>query len=137
LPDVPTPSGWVVVEGRVAPPPSRLMDFGEAGTGRIRQNLDVDAFAREIGLPLRPVSIQQTSPTLRQAEAGTDNAPSSGEARPVDDGLLRQWPQADLGVGKHHGYAFQWFALCALTAGLTLWFQIIRPRRTRHAHGHP
>ena len=33
------------------------------------------------------------------------------------------------GVDKHHGYAFQWFALCALTAGLYVWFQIIQPRR--------
>jgi surfeit locus 1 family protein len=32
-------------------------------------------------------------------------------------------------VQKHYGYAFQWFALCALIGGLHVWFRIIRPRR--------
>jgi surfeit locus 1 family protein len=32
-------------------------------------------------------------------------------------------------VHKHYGYAFQWFALSALTCGLYAWFQLIRPRR--------
>ena len=36
-------------------------------------------------------------------------------------------PAAD--VHKHYGYAFQWFALCALIVGLYVWFQLIRPRR--------
>jgi len=38
-------------------------------------------------------------------------------------------------VSKHHGYAFQWFALCALVALLYLWFQILVPRRKRNPHG--
>jgi surfeit locus 1 family protein len=36
---------------------------------------------------------------------------------------------AVLDVSKHQGYAFQWFALCALISGLYVWFQLIRPRR--------
>jgi surfeit locus 1 family protein len=43
------------------------------------------------------------------------------------DGLLRQWPHPAVDVHKHYGYAFQWFALCALMAGLYVWFQLIRP----------
>ena len=46
-----------------------------------------------------------------------------------DDGLLRQWPRPALDVHKHYGYAFQWFALCALMTGLYVWFQLVLPRR--------
>ncbi|MCU0967672.1 MAG: SURF1 family protein [Rubrivivax sp.] len=109
----PTPDGVVAVEGRIAPPPARLYEFDSAASGAIRQNLDVDAFSREIDRPLRPVSLVQ------QDAAG-------GEV-PVD-GLLRRWPAPAAGVHKHHGYAFQWFALAALVAGLYVWFQLVRRR---------
>src|SRR5437868_3343803 len=49
-------------------------------------------------------------------------------AASVDDGLLRHWPPPELGLHKHYGYAFQWFALCALILVLYVWFQLIRPR---------
>ena len=78
----------------------------------IRQNLDLAAFERETGLKLRPMS-------LMQAQADDTR----------HDGLARQWPEPAADVAKHHGYAFQWFALSALVVGLTLWFQVIRPRR--------
>jgi hypothetical protein len=52
------------------------------------------------------------------------------------DGLLRNWPQVASGVHKHHGYAFQWFGLCALIVILYVWFQIISPfRNTRKQSG--
>jgi surfeit locus 1 family protein len=47
------------------------------------------------------------------------------------DGLLRHWPAPDLGLHKHYGYAFQWFALCALILILYVWFQLVRPRLRR------
>ncbi len=112
LPAVPTPAGDVEIAGRIAPPPARLYDFGAAESGRIRQNLDLDAFARETGLVLRPMSVLQL-----------DDG--------VDDGLQRRWPQGAVDVHKHYGYAFQWFALCALITGLYVWFRIVQPRRRR------
>lgn len=112
LPAVASPAGDVVVEGRIAPPPARLYDFGGVESGRIRQNLDIDAFARETGLTLRPLSVLQL-------DTG------------VDDGLQRRWPQVAVDVHKHYGYAFQWFALCALITGLYVWFRIVQPRRRR------
>jgi surfeit locus 1 family protein len=102
----------VRVAGRIAPPPGRLYEFDGAASGPIRQNIDVAAFARETRLSLRPLSIQSLD------RAG---APS--------DGLLRDWPLPAATVHKHYGYAFQWFALSALTIGLYVWFQLIRPRR--------
>lgn len=116
LPVVATPDTPVAIEGRLASPPGQLYAFGEVATGTIRQNIDVDAFATEKGLSLLPVSV------LQAGDTGED--------------LLRQWPQPAVDVAKHHGYAFQWFALCALVAGLYLWFQIIQPRRVREpSHG--
>ncbi len=107
----PTPDGAVSVAGRIAPPPARLYDLGADAPGPIRQNLDIEAFALESRLALRPLSIVQ------EAQGG---APA--------DGLGREWSQPAANVHKHYGYAFQWFALCALVIGLYAWFQIIRPR---------
>lgn len=117
VPAVDTPEGEVVVQGRLAPPPGRLYQFGEAGTGPIRQNIELSAFRLETGLSLLDLSVQQT---------GDDDGP-----------LRRQWPLPATDVQKHHGYAFQWFALCALVAGLYLWFQIIQPRRKSNRRNGP
>ena len=113
LPVVSTPAGEVEVTGLIAPPPSRLFEFSGAASGPIRQNLELASYALEVGIALKPMSILQSD----DLSANTDA-----------DGLLRQWPRPATGVQKHHGYAFQWFALSALLAGLYVWFQIIRPR---------
>ena len=110
------PPGRVQVQGRIALAPPRLYEFDAAASGPIRQNLDLDAYARETALPLRPLTVVQE-----------DGQP------PVGDGLLRQWPRPAADVHKHYGYAFQWFALSALILGLYVWFQLIRPRRARRA----
>lgn len=112
LPDIPTPAGVVAVAGRIAPPPSKLYEFKGVESGRIRQNLEINAFASETSLPLLPVSLLQT-----------------GSA---SEGLLRDWVAPNLGVQKHYGYAFQWFALSALTIGLYVWFQLIHPLRVKN-----
>ena len=120
VPEVVTPPGEVVVQGRLAPPPGRLYQFGDAGSGPIRQNIDLGAHRQETGLALLDLSVQQT---------GGDEGEGQGR-------LHRQWPLPATDVHKHHGYAFQWFALCALVGGLYLWFQIIQPRRRRaRLHG--
>lgn len=112
VPEVPTPAGPVRLEGRVAPPPARLVELGEAASGRIRQNLDLDGYSREIGVALKPLSVVQT-------------------VSATPDGLQRDWPAPAVDVHKHYGYAVQWFALCALITGLYVWFQVLRPRRRR------
>lgn len=114
IPDLPTPEGEIRIEGRLAPPPGKLYELGEAGRGPIRQNIDLAAFAQEAGLPLLALSVVQR-----------------GDAA---DGLRREWPVVAAGVHKHHGYAFQWFGLCALAGFLYVWFQFISPRRKRNTH---
>ena len=106
LPAVITPAGNVQVEGHIAPPPSKLYEPGSPSVGPIRQNVDLVQFAAESGLALLPVTLQQTGA--------------------ASEGVLREWPAVNLDVDKHYGYAFQWFGLSALIAGLYLWFQIIR-----------
>ncbi|MBU3738604.1 MAG: SURF1 family protein [Rhodoferax sp.] len=96
LPPVATPPGDQSVQGRLALGPSKLYEMGPTDSGRIRQNLDIQAFSRETGLNLLPYTLLQTG------------APS--------EGLSRDWPPPAFGVDKHYGYAFQWFALSALTA---------------------
>jgi surfeit locus 1 family protein len=113
-PPLVTPPGMVTVRGRIAPPPGRLYEFDAAASGPIRQNLDLNAFARETGLDLAPLSVLQT-----------EGAP--------DDGLRRDWPAPALDVHRNQGYAFQWFALSALTFALYAWFQFFAARRRARA----
>lgn len=118
VPQVPTPAGWVEITGRLAGPPSRVYELGASGTGLIRQNLDMDAFASELKADVILGSLVQLQP----------------DSLSPDDGLERRWPPVTAGVHKHHGYAFQWFGLSALMVCLYVWFQIISPRRRRAAH---
>ena len=124
LPSIDTPAGPVQLQGRVAPPPSRLFEFAGAdtpppGSSRIRQNLDLEAFRSETGLALTRLTVLQTGA--------------------ASEGLLREWPAIRTGVEKHYGYAFQWFGLSSLVVFLYVWFQLVRPvlraRRASRASG--
>ena len=113
LPLIDTPKGLVGVHGLLALWPSRVYDFAELETGAIRQNLIFGDYRLQTRLPLLELSLQQTD--------------ADGE------GLQRAWPEIASGVEKHHGYAFQWFGLSVLIALLYVWFQIVQPRRKKHA----
>ena len=122
LPSIDTPAGPVQLQGRVAPPPSRLFEFAGGntpppGSSLIRQNLDLEAFRTETGLALTRLTVLQTGA--------------------ASEGLLREWPAVRSGVEKHYGYAFQWFGLSCLVVFLYVWFQLVRPvlraRRTLRA----
>ena len=117
VPAVQTPGGVVDIEGRIVPLPSKLYEPGAPGTGLIRQNLDLDRFRSESGLALADFTIRQSGP--------------------ASDGLRRDWPAVALGVEKHYGYAFQWFALAALIVGLYLWFHFFRRPTARFQETHP
>ena len=109
---LPTPEGTLELVGRIAPPPARLYEFDGNETGAIRQNLDLDAFALETGLVLRPLTVLLAD---SPAVAG--------------DGLKRDWPAPAFGAAKNRGYAAQWFGLSALIVVLYVWFQLVQPRR--------
>lgn len=108
LPPVDTPRGQVVVQARVVPAPSKLMELGPAdpvtpGFSALRHNVDVANFRRQTGLPI-VATLQQTDP--------------------ASEGLTRAWPAALSGADKNRGYAFQWFALSLLSLLLFTWFQV-------------
>lgn len=111
LAPVETPPDMVSVQGRMAPAPGKLYEFAGAPTGLIRQNLVINDFRAETGLPLVQALVVETGP--------------------ASQGLLREWPAPNAGVDKHYGYAFQWFGLCALVVGLYAWFQWLLPQRRR------
>ena len=98
-PSFATPAGPVRVEGVVRATMGHIMQLGTAGPltpGAIVQNIDPAQVASASGLPVQPFFIEQTDP----AQAG--------------DPLLRDWPAPALGVEKHQGYAFQWYALAVM-----------------------
>lgn len=109
------PETWLEVElqGVVAPPPSKLYELGPDDTGRIRQNIDLSAYATQWSLRLPPVSVQQWAPET------------------TADGLVREWTRTGTDVHKHYGYATQWFGLSAVMVFLYVWFQFIAPRRRK------
>jgi len=117
-----TPVGTVVLDGYVLDNEPKLMELGAAPPGKLGglwQNFDFDAWFQASGLtPLRLI--------VRQ------NAQAGATAGVMADGLVRDWPQAGANltdqISKHRGYAFQWYSLAALLAGLALFFEI-RKRR--------
>ncbi|CAJ0778671.1 hypothetical protein LMG19083_00441 [Ralstonia psammae] len=115
-----TPAGEVQVEGMAVPHASRVFSLGSKdGAGevgqRLRQNIDLDAFSREIGVPLQPFVVEQQSD--------------------VQDGLVRDWPRADSGADRNYGYAFQWFAMAAAVLGLMVFYSVRRYRRLTGTSG--
>ena len=89
-----TPAGEVRIEGVALARLPRAMRIGEESKTRVRQNLDVAAYAAETNLKLRPMVIEQHSDT--------------------GDGLLRDWPRPDSGAEKNEAYSFQWYSLATL-----------------------
>lgn len=111
-----TPEGEVAIEGTALAFVPRVYSLGDAAAEsgqRIRQNLDLAAFSREIGQPMLPFVLEQRA----------------GAGAIAQDGLARDWPADDTGADRNYGYAFQWFGLAALTAVLLVALTWRRVRR--------
>jgi surfeit locus 1 family protein len=120
LPILPESTATVSLQGRLLASVSKAYEMqpraaaaqdaasASARPSRIWQNLPIFVLGSK---ELLPMALLQTTPEAEK------------------DSLLRDWPAADTGVAKHYGYAFQWFALCALLVVLYVWFQLIAPRR--------
>ena len=101
-----TPQGVVAVDGIALARLPRALAVSTESPGQVRQNLEVADYAKEIGIALQPVVIQQRS------ELG--------------DGLARDWPRPDFGVDTHRAYALQWYSLAALAGVLGIVFSFRR-----------
>ena len=106
LPSVPLPAGEVTIAGLALARLPQAFAAGPAGSGPVRQNLDLDRYATETRLRMQPIVIEQHSDT--------------------PDGLLREWPRPDSGIDKHRSYALQWYSLAALAV---LLFVVLSFRR--------
>jgi surfeit locus 1 family protein len=105
-PAVGEPAGAQTIEGLAVTHAPRLLELGEGGNAAalpaIWQNLDYAHFEAASGLQVARLLVLQTGG--------------------ADDGLARRWARPASGVDKHRGYAFQWYALAALIAALTVFF---------------
>lgn len=99
-PEVRTPAGEVTIEGVARERFPRLLELEKKPPGKVRQSLDIAAFAAETGLALEPRVIEQHSAT--------------------GDGLLREWPRPEAGIEKHESYALQWYSLAGLALALAI-----------------
>lgn len=100
LPTLNTPDGNISIEGVAVRNPGHVLQLGQAPVvqpGAILQNLIVADFAAASKFDMQPFVIEQATDT--------------------HDGLTRTWPRPSVGIERHLGYAFQWYAL-ALTAFL-------------------
>lgn len=107
LPAIVTPDGPVTLEGTARRNAGHVMQLGSAPAlqpGAIVQNADEAQVAAASGLKMQPFVIEQTA-----AVAGDDSQ------------LVRDWPAPELGVDKHRGYAFQWYALSAMALIFFVW----------------
>ncbi|MGO4379337.1 SURF1 family protein [Pseudoduganella sp. RAF53_2] len=102
LPEVSTPSGTVTIEGVAHQNAGHVMELGSVKLAprAIVQNADAAGVAAATGLAFQPVMLEQTS-----ADAG-----AAGQGAQ----LVRDWPAPSLGIEKHRGYAFQWYALAVM-----------------------
>ena len=92
LPQIPTPTGQVIVSGISTSPTQRTLELSaETVSGQVWGNLDLERYRKVTGLTLQPLLILQQDDTK--------------------DGLVRQWERPDSGATKNLGYAFQWFAM--------------------------
>jgi surfeit locus 1 family protein len=97
LPVVATPAGRVQISGLAAVPSTKkffLMPEHSEGSNKLWARIDMARFEAMLAHPLQPVVLQQTG----------------GDA---PDTLIRHWPPPEDRVGKHRGYAFQWYGMAA------------------------
>jgi surfeit locus 1 family protein len=93
-PKIATPEGEVAVTGLALVPTGRFLELStKVAEGNVWQNLLIERYRQATRLEVQPFVIEQDSA--------------------ADDGLVRDWPAPDVGIHKHYGYAFQWFALAA------------------------
>ena len=107
LPEISTDPGQIEIDGIASIPLSKPYVLADEGmAGRVRQNVVIDRLEAEIGLPLLPLVILQTS---------------TGK-----DGLVRDWPDPGSRADVHRAYALQWYVMAAVIFALWLGLNLKR-----------
>ena len=130
LPTVPTEPGRVTLEGRMQRPEAgafTLARDGELAQGRLWQVLDIAQLAARTDIG-GDVAGQPGRPGLPLCSVRAGEREQAGacfatwlvlQTSASADGLVRDWPAPSAGIERHHGYAFQWYALAALATVLS------------------
>lgn len=110
LQTIETPAGEVTIEVRQMADPKQPALFSKEAASEHPIVASIDLAALSNALPSKAYKgmVQQVGAT--------------------SEGLKRDWYEPASGVEKHYGYAFQWFAMSGVLAGLYLWFQWIKPK---------
>jgi len=107
LPRVATASEAITIVGLATLPSKRYLELSTNVTqGNVWQNLTLERYRAAVPIAIQPIVIQQEND--------------------VGDGLKREWDAPDLGIEKHYGYAFQWFAL---GAAILIFYLLSRVRK--------
>ena len=114
MPAVTAPPGVVRIEGIAEPTPAQALALGNdpapGPDDRLWQQFSIAKYRQWSGLPVADVIVRQESQ--------------------LDDGLIREWPVPGNDVDRHHAYAFQWYAMAAVTAALWAWYTFARRYRS-------
>lgn len=107
-PPVAVPEGPAQVSGMASLPPKRFLELGsETVHGEVWQNLSLDRYRAQTGIPILPVVV------LADAAA---------------PGLSPVRDKPDAGVERHREYALTWFSLAATTLALWIGLNLKRIR---------
>lgn len=121
LPLVPTAEGAQRVEGRLHRVESDTFTLADRPdqvvAGKVWQTLDLQSFRTRVLSSCIEAPFVQDSTSCQTLAAWTLLQTSA-----AGDGLVRDWATPAAGIDRHRGYAFQWYALASLAAGLTAWY---------------
>lgn len=111
------PTGALEITGVATVPAEKYFTLAEPAPirpgqwPRVWQNLDLARYRAAVPFPVQPVVV-----LLDPAAPG---------------GFAREWNRLDAGISVHLGYAFQWFLLAAVLAGLYVYLSLRRPSSGR------
>lgn len=111
-PAIETPTGPLTIAGTAVQAPTRFYTLSANGNtpgwsaaakaaAPVWQTLDVEAFARQSGLPTHGVVVQLAADSTA--------------------GFVRDWPRPDERIERHYSYALQWFGFALATVGIWFW----------------
>lgn len=107
-PEVPVPTGELVVEGLATEPPRRVLELSaDTISGNVWQNLVITRYAEHSKRPVLPVVLVP------------------GTAAP---GLVTVTEKPDAGIDKHREYALTWYSLAVTVVALWIGLNLRRAR---------
>jgi surfeit locus 1 family protein len=112
--------GWVAAGPSRQQLPQIRTPAGEVRLAGVRRDHFARAYEPSGAKPQGAVWINATPERFTSATGLALEAWVFEQHSNLDDGLVREWPAAEPGAEKNEAYAFQWYALAALSAALLI-----------------